>query len=70
MSIKSGLQLQVGEIGCILTVLYTILILPILLLYRSMEMLHTADTAQEEGRGRAKLKYPPEYEEGWLDRLL
>ena len=61
-------QLQVGEIGCILTLLYTILILPIMLLYRSMEMeiemIQTADAAQEDKREKDKWKYPPRYQEG------
>jgi len=51
---------EVGEIGCILTLLYTLLVLPILLLYRSMEMLHTN---QEEETERDKRNYPPEYQE-------
>ena len=61
------MQLRVGKIGCILTLLYTILILPIMLLYRSMEMEdkmpQTADAPQEEGRARDKWKYPPRYQE-------
>jgi len=55
---------EVGEIGCILTFLYTILILPIMLLYRSLEMPQTVDTVQEEFRMRDKWKYPPLYQEG------
>ena len=60
--------MQVVEIGCIMTLLYSILILPIMLLYRSMEvemeMIQTEDTHQEERRMRVNQKYPPLYHEG------
>jgi hypothetical protein len=60
--------LQVGEIGCILTLFYTILTLPIMLLYWSMELemeIIQTDNAPKEDRGvRDKWKYPPNYQEG------
>ena len=56
---------QVGKIGCILTLLYTLLIFPIMLLYRSMEMemIQIEDTHQEDRRMRANQKYPPLYQD-------
>ena len=66
--LKSLISLQVGEIGYILTTLYTILILPIMLLYRSMEMemgmTQTEDNHQEVRRVRDNHKYPPLYQGG------
>jgi hypothetical protein len=64
--------LQVGKIGCILTLLYTILILPIMLLYRSMEveMTQTEETQQEDRRVRDNQKYPPLYQEGKQEYVM
>ena len=65
--LKGFILLQVGEIGCILSLLYTILILPIMLLYRSMEMemeMIQTDTCQEERRVRDNQNQPPLYQEG------
>ena len=64
--LKGFILLQVGEIGCILSLLYTILILPIMLLYRflEMEMTQTEDNNQQDRRGRVNQKYPPLYQEG------
>ena len=50
--------------GCILTILYILLILPTMLLYRSLDMQLTTESAQEEGRMVAKLKYPSTIEGG------
>ena len=57
---------QVGEIGCILTLLYTLLILPTMLLYRSLEIPHEVESSQEQQMTglRDRWKYPPQYEEG------
>ena len=53
-------NVQVGEIGCLLTIIYTILILPTLVLYRSMETetAEITEAGQEEVRSRDK---PPLY---------
>ena len=63
---------QVGKIGCILTLLYTLLIFPIMLLYRSMEMemIQIEDTHQEDRRMRANQKYPPLYQEGKIENVM
>jgi len=56
---------QVGEVGSILTILYIILILPTMLLYRTMEMAPT-DTTDRRG-DRMNLmnkKDPPLYQDG------
>ena len=48
--------------------LYILLILPTLLLYRSLEITHSVEISQEEQMTmiRDRWKYPPQYQEGRL----
>jgi hypothetical protein len=47
-----------------LSFIYTILILPIMLLHKSMEMIKAEDNKHEEGMVRVNQKYPPLYQDG------
>jgi len=57
-------QEQVGEIGFILTILYIILILPTVVLYRSLEVQQTSTTAREMDKINVQKKHPPLYKDG------
>ena len=58
---------QVGKIGLVLTLLYCMLLVPIMLLYRNMELMLEEDdryTVQTDRLNTANnRKYPPRYDE-------
>merc|ERR1719450_979520 len=58
---------QVGKIGLILTVLYCLMMVPIMLLYRYMELhsdcLVTVPRPEERMDNMSGRKYPPRYDE-------
>ena len=51
--------------------LYVLLILPTMLLYRSLELSHSVETNPEEQMTmiRDRWKYPPKYQEGMTHTL-
>ena len=61
--INNPSSLQAGSIGLVLTVLYLILILPVLLLYRVLEQDHEDHDYQEPGHRRVMRRPPPKYQE-------
>ena len=56
-----------GEVGGVLSVLYILVLLPVLLLYRSLELAHTQqlpNMGSPRNSSYIKRKPPPKYDEG------
>ena len=53
---------QVGKIGLVLTVVYCVLLVPIMLLYRHTELQQAGAGAGDTTRDQSR-KYPPRYED-------